>query len=415
MGLYAARVLERAMKVQEVILRAVSGKILWMQAAEILGISDRSMRRWKQRYEEQGYDGLFDRRRQRPSPKRVPLATVEQVLKLYRERYFDFNVKHFSEKLEEEHGIQLSYSWIKTALQTAGLVERSRKRGQHRKKRPRRPLPGMLLHVDGSTHAWFGVGHGQQDLIVVFDDATSEIYYARFEEQESSQTVMQALKAVVEQRGLFCSLYADRGSHFVYTPTAGGPPDRHQKTQIGRALEQLGIELIAAHSPQARGRCERLFGTWQGRLVQELRLRHITSREAGNRFLCDHWIGSHNGKFTVAAEQAGTAFVPYRGSDLDKIFSHQEQRVVGQDNTVRFESLVLQVESQTFRYSLARCRVLVCRHLDKGLSLYYGQHLLGRYDPQGRLLPASGAQRQGKPRLARGDLAQSRQAPSLKS
>jgi transposase len=413
MGLYPARALERAMKVQEVILRAVSGKILWMQAAEILGISDRHMRRWKRRYEEHGYDGLFDRRKQRPSPKRVPLETVEQVLQLYRERYFDFNVKHFSEKLEEEHGIQLSYSWIKAALQTAGLVERSPKRGQHRKKRPRRPLPGMLLHVDGSTHAWLGVGQGQQDLIVVFDDATSQMYYAQFEEQESSQTVMRALKTVVEQQGVFCSLYADRGSHFVYTPVAGGPPDRHQKTQIGRALEQLGIELISANSPQARGRCERLFETWQGRLVQELRLRQITTREAGNRFLQDYWIGSHNGKFTVAAEQAGTAFVPYRGSDLDKIFSHQEERVVGQDNTVRFESLVLQVESQTFRYSLARCRVLVCRHLDSRLSLYYGQHLLGRYDPQGRLLPASGAQRQGKPRLARGG--QSRQAPSLKS
>ena len=150
MGLYPARTLERAMKVQEVILRAVSGKILWMQAAEILGISDRSMRRWKRRYEEHGYDGLFDRRRQRPSPKRVPLETVEKVLKLYRERSFDFNVQHFTEKIHEEHGIQLSYSWIKKALQTAGLVERRPKRGPHRKKRPRRPLPGMLLHVDGS-------------------------------------------------------------------------------------------------------------------------------------------------------------------------------------------------------------------------------------------------------------------------
>jgi transposase len=329
MGLYPARTLERAMKVQEVILRAVSGKILWMQAAEILGISDRSMRRWKRRYEEHGYDGLFDRRRQRPSPKRVPLETVEKVLKLYRERYFDFNVKHFTEKIQEEHSLQLSYSWIKEALQTAGLVERSPKRGPHRQKRPRRPLPGMLLHVDGSTHAWFGPGRGQHDLILVFDDATSHMYYAQFEEQESSQTVMQALRAVVEQQGVFCSLYADRGSHFVYTPTAGGPPDRHQKTQIGRALEQLGIELIAAYSPQARGRCERLFGTWQGRLVQELRLRNITTREAGNRFLRDYWIRNHNRKFTVAAEQAGTAFVPYQGWELDKIFSHQEERVVG--------------------------------------------------------------------------------------
>jgi transposase len=400
MGLYPARILERAMKVQEVILRAVSGKILWMQAAEILGISDRSMRRWKRRYEEHGYDGLFDRRRQRPSPKRVPLKTVETVLRLYREQYFDFNVKHYTEKLQEEHGIELSYSWIKTALQTAGLVERSCKRGSHRKKRERRPLPGMLLHVDGSTHAWLGEGRGRQDLIVVFDDATSEMYSAQLVEQESTETVMQALKTVVEEKGVFCSLYVDRGSHFVTTPTAGELPDRSQKTQIGRALEQLGIELIVANSPQARGRCERLFGTWQGRLVQELRVRHLTTLGEANPFLRDYWRAYHNRKFTVKASQAGTAFVPYRGSDLEKIFSHQQERVVSNDNTVHFENLALQIESQTFRYSLARCRVLVCRHLDHSLSVYYGQHGLGRYDWQGKLLWQGADSQQPKQRIA---------------
>jgi transposase len=391
MALYAARVMERAMKIQEVILRAASGKILWMQAAAILGISDRGMRRWKQRYEEHGYDGLFDRRRQRPSPKRVPLATVEKVLRLYREHYFDFNVKHFSEKLKEAHGIELSYSWVKTALQTAGLVARSRKRGRHRQKRPRWPLPGMLLHVDGSRHGWLGKGGGKQDLIVVFDDATSMMYYARLVEQENTETVMQALKAVGEEQGVFCSLYTDRGSHFVTTPTAGARADRPQRTQIGRALEQLGIELILAYSPQARGRCERLFGTWQGRLVQELRLRRITGLEAANRFLQDHWMGSHNRKFTVAAQQPGTAFIPYRGADLDRIFSQQHERMVANDNTVRFENLTFQIASQTFRYSLARCPVLVCRHLDHSFSVYYGQHLLGRYDPKGGPLISAAA------------------------
>src|SRR2546422_7789057 len=251
MSLYPTRALERAMKIQEVILRAASGKILWMQAAEILGISPRSMQRWKRRYEEHGYDGLFDRRRQRPSPKRVPMATVEKVLRLYREQYFDFNVKHFAEKLAEEHDIELSYSWIKTALQTAGLVARPRKRGRHRKQRPRRPLPGMMLHVDGSRHAWLGPGRGQQDLIVIFDDANSEAYYAQLVPEESTLTVMAGLKTVVQQQGVFCSLYVDRGSHFVTTPVAGGALDREQQTQIGRALEQLGIQLIAAYSPQA--------------------------------------------------------------------------------------------------------------------------------------------------------------------
>jgi len=324
------------------------------------------------------------------------MATVEKVLRLYREQYFDFNVKHFAEKLAEEHDIGLSYSWIKTALQTAGLVARQRKRGRHRKQRPRRPLPGMLLHVDGSRHAWLGPGRGQQDLIVVFDDANSEAYWAQLVPEESTLTVMAGLKAVVEQHGIFCSLYVDRGSHFVTTPVAGGPADRQEKTQIGRALEQLDIQLIAAYSPQARGRCERLFGTWQGRLVAELRSRQITTLEAANRFLASRWLGIHNRKFTVASQQSGTAFVPYLGTELDKIFSIQHERVVGNDNTVRFENLTLQIESQTFRYSLARCRVLVCRHLDETLSLYYGQHCVGRYDAKGQRLSSRAAPTSGR-------------------
>ncbi len=303
-GTYPARALERAMKIQEVILRAMSGEILWMQAAEIIGISDRSMRRWRERYEEHGYDGLFDRRTQRPSPKRVPMATVEKVLRLYREKYFDFNVRHFVEKVQKEHGIDLSYTWIKTALQTAGLVAKSRKRGTHRKKRPRRPLPGMMLHVDGSTHTWLE-GDQRQDLIAILDDATTEVYYARLVAQESSATVMAGLRSVIEQKGLFCSLYWDRGSHFFRTPVGGEPPEKAIKTQIARALGQLGIEMIPAYSPQARGRCERFFGTWQGRLPQELRWRGITTMEGADKFLRRYWIRYHNGHFTTPAGTIG--------------------------------------------------------------------------------------------------------------
>lgn len=385
MTLYPAQAVERALKIQEVILRAVDGRILWSQAAEIIGISDRSMRRWRQRYEECGYDGLYDRRLKRPSPKKVPLATVERVLRLYREKYFDFNVRHFVEKLHGEHGIELSYTWVKTALQTAGLVQRSRKRGKHRKKRPRRPLPGMMLHVDGSTHAWLG-GSARQDLIAILDDATSEVYYAQLVDQESTATVMAGLKEVIERKGVFCSLYSDRGSHFFHTPVAGGPPDRSRKTQIARALEELGIEAIPANSPQARGRCERFFGTWQGRLPQELRLRNITTMAAANEFLRRKWIPYHNRNFAVPAHQSGTAFIPYAGKELYKIFSHQEPRVVGNDNTVQFGKLSLQIEPQTFRFSMARCRVLVCRHLDGTITVYYGPHVLGRYRANGKLL-----------------------------
>src|SRR5712692_1839557 len=202
MGLYPARETERAMKVQEVILRAMSGQIKWFEAAEILGMSARSMRRWRWRLEQHGYDGLFDRRTQRPSPKRVPIEIIEHVLRLYRDEYFDFNVKHFHEKLLSEHGIELSYSWVKNALQRAGLVASRRKRGRHHKPRSRRPLPGMMLHIGGSTHQWLGAAADSQDLITVMDDATSEIYYAKLVEQESTATVMEALKVVIEQQGV---------------------------------------------------------------------------------------------------------------------------------------------------------------------------------------------------------------------
>lgn len=373
------------MKIREVITRAMSGKINWIQAAEILGMSDRQLRRWRNRWSKHGYNGLFDYRTQRPSPKRVPLEEVEKVLTLYREKYFDLNVQHFVEKLKTEHQIGLSYTWVKTALQTAGLVKRNTKRGPHRKKRPRRPITGMMLHVDGSRHRWIPGLDQYQDLIVIFDDATSEAYDVQLVDEESTVTVMAALKRVVEQRGLFCSLYSDRGSHMAWTPKAGEPVDPERPTQIGRALKQLGIDLILAYSPQARGRCERLFGTWQGRLPQEFRLRQITTLEAANDFLRQDWPELHNASFRVEAEQTGTAFLPYPGRDLEKIFSQQQERVVDNDNTVRFEGRCLQIPQQTFRFSLARCRVLVCQHLDQTLSVHYGHHVLGNYDAAGQI------------------------------
>jgi transposase len=304
MNSYTQAAMERAMKVQEVMLQAMAKKISWWQAAEILGISDRHMRRWRERYEEFGFRGLFDRRRGKPSPKRVALATVERVLELYRERYFDLNVQHFHEKLGAEHQIRLSYSWVKGILQGAGMVARGRKRGTHRKRRPRRPLPGMLLHIDGSRHRWLG-DERWHDLIVILDDATSAIYYAQLVQEESTQTVMAALREVIEQQGLFCALYSDRGSHFWLTPKAGQKVDHARVTQVGRALRELGVRMIPAYSPQARGRSERNFGTWQGRLPQELRLRGITTVEAANAFLQEEYIAAFNVRFRVPATQGG--------------------------------------------------------------------------------------------------------------
>src|SRR5438105_4747803 len=314
MPLYPVRAWERAMKIKEVMTRAMSGQFTWIQAAEIIGITDRSMRRWRKRLSKGGYEDLLDRRTRLPSAKRIDIAVVEKVLRLYREKYFDLNVKHFVEKLHQEEQIPLSYSWVKTALQNAGLVKRYAKRGAHRRKRPRRPLTGMM-HVDGSRHRWIPGLDQYQDLVVIFDDATSEVYDVQLVDEESTATVMAALKRVVETRGLFCSLYSDRGSHMAWTPKSGGPVDRQKPTQVARALEQLGIELILAYSPPARGRCERLFGTWQGRLPQEFRLRTITTVEAANEFLRNEWIALHDANFSVKAEQTGTAFLPYSGND----------------------------------------------------------------------------------------------------
>src|SRR6202795_251709 len=379
---YRKAAVERAMKVQEVILRAMAKKITWWQAAEILGLSDRSMRRWRERYEEFGYDGLFDRRQGKPSPKRVPVAVVEQVLGLYRDRYFDLNVRHFHEKLHAEHGVDLSYTWVKLALQGAGLVTRGRKRGVHRKRRPRRPLPGMLLHIDGSHHRWFQ-DERWYDLIVILDDATSEIYYAQLVEEESTVTVMAGLKEVIERKGMFCALYSDRGSHFWRTPKVGGKVDPHRLTQVGRALRELGIQMIPAYSPQARGRSERNFGTWQGRLPPELRLAGITTLEAANAFLRTRYIAEFNRRFQVRAAQSGSAFVARRSRDLDLIFALQFERTVNRDNTVSFQNLNLQIEAVRWRADLAGCTVTVHQHLDGTLSITHGSHRLGRYSAQG--------------------------------
>jgi transposase len=385
MDCYPKAAMERAMKVQDVMLQAMAKKITWWQAAEILGISDRHMRRWRERYVEEGYNGLFDRRRGKPSRRRVPVATVERVFALYREKYFDLNVQHFHEKLQAEHGIELSYTWVKQALQGAGLVARGRKRGAHRKRRERRPLPGMLLHIDGSRHQWFQ-DERWYDLIVILDDATSEIYYAQLVQEESTATVMAGLREVIERKGVFCALYSDRGSHFWLTPKVGGKVAPHRLTQVGRALHDLGVQMIPAYSPQARGRSERNFGTWQGRLPQELRLHKIASLEAANGFLREHYIAEFNQRFQRAAAQRGSAFLPCRRRDLNLIFSLQFERTVNRDNTVSFQNLSLQIERVRWRASLAGCQAMVHQHLDGTLSLTHGPHCLGRYTPQGTAL-----------------------------
>ena len=372
---------ERMMKVQQVILRAMAGSLKWWEAAEILGVTDRTMRRWRQRYQEQGYDGLYDYRKQQPSPKRIPMEQATAVLQLYREKYFDFNVRHFHEKLSEEHGIGLSYTWVKLALQNAGLVKKQGRRGTHRRRRPRRPLPGMLLHIDASKHAWFQDDR-YYDLISILDDATSEIYYAQLVEEEGTRTLLPAIREVIEKQGLFCALYSDRATHFFVTPKAAGKVDLHRLTQLGRALNELRIKMIPAYSPQARGRMERSYRTWQGRLPQELRVRGMQTAEQANRFLREEYIGEFNRRFAVLPAQHGSAFVRTRRKDLDWVFSIQHQRTVNQDNTIALDNRILQIEKSRWRNTLAGCTVTVHEFLDGSMAIRFGPHQVAHFDPQ---------------------------------
>jgi len=384
------------MKVQDVILKAMAKKISWLEAAEIIGVSDRTMRRMREGYQQFGYTGLMDRRRGKPSGQRVPMETAEEVLRLYREVYFDLNIRHFHEKLRDEHRIDLSYTWVQLALQGAGLVAKRHKRGPHRRRRPRRPLPGMLLHIDGSKHQWLNDDRWH-DLIVILDDATSEIYYAQLVEEESTRTVMAGLREVIENKGLFCALYSDRGSHFFVTMKEGAKVDKHRLTQVGRAMKELGVQMIAAYSPQARGRSERSFGTWQGRLPQELRLAGIKTVEGANTFLRERYIREFNEQFSVAAEEKGTAFRRTSRSDLNWIFTVQTERVVAKDNTVAIGSRLWQIDKTRFRNTLAGSTVTLHEHLDETVSIRFGPHVVGRFDREGvKLAGATPHERGGK-------------------
>ncbi len=379
---YPKPALERAMKVQEVILRAMSGQILWMEAAEILGITDRQMRRWRQRYEEYGYDGLYDRRRKVPSPRRVQLDKAEKILKLYREKYFDFNISHFFDKLKDVHNIKISYNWVRLALQGAGLIEKRSRRDKHRKRRPRRPLPGMMLHMDGSPYDWLGNGT-MCDLVHIYDDANNRLYDIELVREEDAATCMRLIRNVVDKKGIFCSLYTDRASHFFHTPKAGEEVSKERATQIGKALQDLEIQAIPGYSPQARGRSERLNKTLQGRIPQELRLKGIKTMAKANEYLKTEYLKDHNRRFVRKAEKKGSAFMPVpKTKDLDKIFSFKYERTVNNDNTISFNNRVLQIGKSELRVSFAKCKVMVYEHLDGSISVAYGPYMIGYYMPK---------------------------------
>jgi transposase len=368
------------MKFEEILDRTRSRELSQGEAASVLGMSERTFRRWRDRYDAEGAEGLYDRRLGRVSSRRAPVDEVMGVLELFDTRYFDFTARHFWDKLVSDHDFKRSYNWVRLTLQAQGRTTKAARRGAHRRKRPRRALPGMMLHQDGSTHQW--VAGQWWDLIVTMDDATSETLSAFFVAEEGTMSCFQGLTEVISAKGLFCALYTDRASHYWHTPQAGGKVDRDKPTQLGRALTQLGIELIPAYSPEARGRSERMFGTLQKRLPQELRLAGIATMEDANRFLRETFLPDHNRRFAIAPEAPGSAFVPFAGN-LDDILCVQQERTVAGDNTVRYKNLNLQIPEDRHRHHYVKAKVRVHEYPDGHLAIFHGPRRLAEYTADG--------------------------------
>jgi transposase len=374
----------RMQKFRDVLSRWEAGALSMLEAAEVLGMSERQFRRYRDRYEEDGEEGLRDRRIGKPSPKQVPAAEASRMLTLYREVYRGWNVKHFHEHLVRDHGFRWGYTWVKTQLHTAGLVERARRRGAHRRKRERKPCEGMMLHQDGSRAAWLAC-QPMLDLIVTMDDATSRLYSAFLVEEEGTASTFRALLEVFTQHGLPSSLYTDRGSHYFHTPTADGPVDKHNLTQVGRALKHLGIEHIPAYSPEARGRSERMFGTLQDRLIKELAKAAMTGIDAANRWIREVYLPAHNARFARPATLPESAFVMADAAVIAETLCVQEERVVARDNTVSYGGLKLQLPESPLRPHFVKARVRVHHYPDDALAVFHGPRLIARYDAAGTL------------------------------
>lgn len=353
------------------------------EAGELLGMSGRNFRRLCVRYEDDGVAGLRDRRIGKVSPRRAPERELERMQELYRERYSDFTAKHFHEQLVRRHNYKLCYTVTRLSLQAAGLVAKAKRRGAHRKKRVRRPLPGMLLFQDGSTHRWLAALGHDLDLVVTLDDATGEVFSAILLEQEGTMSSFLGLAETIERHGLFGALYTDRGGHYFITPKGSQKVDKTQLTQVGRALSQLGITHIASYSPQGRGRMERVFGTLQKRLPQELRLARIKTVAGANRYLKERFVPDYNARFAVPAAEPGSAFVPYAGRPIADILCLQEDRVVGADNCVSYNRRSLQIPPQRHRRHYVRATVRVHEYPDGRLAIFDGPRCLARFEPKG--------------------------------
>ncbi|MDH3975899.1 MAG: ISNCY family transposase [Deltaproteobacteria bacterium] len=372
----------RKVRFEEVLKIWTERSITQEEAAQILGVSDRTFRRYIDRYKEEGLEGLLDKRLTQASSRRAPVDEVMDLTSQYKSRYRGWNVKHFYSFYKKGGGIR-SYSWVKNELQSARLVPKVKKKGVHRRRREPSPLPGMMLHQDGSSHEW--VAGKMWDLIVTMDDATNEHYSMFFVEEEGTASSFRGVRDVIEKHGLFSSFYSDRGSHYWITPEAGGKVDKDNLTQFGRAMRQLGIDMIPAYSPEARGRSERVFKTHQDRLVKELALNNITTMEESNRYIKDVYLPAYNKELIRPASLQGNAFVPMVGINLNEILCEQYERKVGADNCVHFEKKQLQIPKDKYRFHYVKAKVRVHRYSDGSLAVFHGPRKLSVYNCEGQL------------------------------
>jgi len=372
----------RRMRFEEAYGGWQKGRLSQEEAAEIVGVCSRTFRRQIGRYEENGLSGLDDKRLTQASHRRAPVDEVMALGERYKSSYKGWNVKHFYSWYSREGGVR-SYTWVKNTLQGQGLVLKLKKKGSHRKRRDRSPLPGMMLHQDGSDHEW--VLGTKWDLIVTMDDATNEHYSMFFVHEEGTASSFQGIQDVILKKGLFSSLYTDRGSHYWFTPKEGGKVSKTQLTQFGRAMQQLGIEMIPAYSPEARGRSERMFRTHQGRLPKELAAHNITTIDAANHYLRKVYQPAFNKEFKQKPLEEGSAFVPWVGTHIEDTLCEHHERTVSPDNCVSFDGIILQIPPDRYRCHYVRVRVKVHRYTDGSLAIFHGPRKLADYDENGKL------------------------------
>lgn len=377
------------MRFSEIYDRWTTKRLTQEEAAQLLGVCDRTFRRWLSRYEAEGAEGLADQRIGRKARNAAPVDEMSEMLTLFETRYPAYTASHFYDKYYGEYKGTRSYTWVKTSLQDAGLVKKAKKRGAHRRRREREAMKGLMVHQDGSTHEW--VEGKVWDLIVTLDDADSEIYSAFFVDEEGTWSSFRGVKETILEHGLFCTFYSDRGSHYWYTPKVGGKVDKTRPTQFGRAMQQLGIEMIAAYSPEARGRSERMFRTLQGRLPKELKDANLTEMAAANEFLKTKFLPVFNKRFKIKPREDESAFVPWINANmnLDNVLCIQDSRTVNKDNTISYNNIILQIPKDRYRYSYQKAKVKVYEHEDHSMSLFYGPRCLGLYNSDGTLRDSS--------------------------